>query len=113
MGGRHVVVGVPGGSRAGIDLRALMARRARLFGTVLRARGVEEKAALAREFRAGVVPGFVDGSLVPVIDRVFAVTEAADAHRRMEANENFGKIVMVWGAARHDGSAVAALAMGG
>ena len=99
VGGRHVVVGVPGGSRAGIDLRALMARRARLFGTVLRARSVEEKAALAREFGADVVPGFVDGSLVPVIDRVFAVTEAADAHRRMEANRNFGKIVMVWGVA--------------
>ena len=99
VGGRHVVVGVPGGSRAEIDLRALMARRARLFGTVLRARGVAEKAALAREFGAEVVPGFVDGSLVPVIDRVFAVTEAADAHRRMEANRNFGKIVMVWGAA--------------
>ena len=98
VGGRHVVVGVPGGSRAEIDLRALMARRARLFGTVLRARGVAEKAALAREFGAAVVPGFVDGSLVPVIDRVFAVTEAADAHRRMEANRNFGKIVMVWGA---------------
>ena len=98
VGGRHVVVGVPGGSRAEIDLRALMARRARLFGTVLRARGVAEKAALAREFGAEVVPGFVDGSLVPVIDRVFAVTEAADAHRRMEANRNFGKIVMVWGA---------------
>ena len=43
--GRHVVVGVPGGSRAEIDLRVLMARRAHLFGTVLRARGVEEKAA--------------------------------------------------------------------
>ena len=98
VGGRHVVVGVPGGSRAGIDLRALMVRRARLFGTVLRARGVAEKAALAREFGAEVVPGFVDGSLAPVIDRIFPVTEAAEAHRRMEANRNFGKIVMAWGA---------------
>ncbi|MCY4399106.1 MAG: NAD(P)H-quinone oxidoreductase [Gemmatimonadetes bacterium] len=99
VGGRHVVVGVPGGSRAEIDLRALMARRARLFGTVLRARGVVEKAALAKEFGAEVVPGFVDGLLVPVIDRIFPVTEAVDAHLRMEANENFGKIVLVWGAA--------------
>ena len=74
-------------------------RRARhLFGTVLRARGVEEKAALASDFGAEVLPGFVEGWLLPVIDRVFHVARAADAHRRMEANRNFGKIVMVWGA---------------
>ena len=98
VGGRHAVVGVPGGNRAEIDLRALMARRARLFGTVLRARGVEEKAALAKEFTEEAVQGFVDGRLLPVIDRVVHVTEAVDAHRRMGANLNFGKIVMVWDA---------------
>ena len=97
VGGRHVVVGVPGGTRAEIDLRALMARRARLFGTVLRARGVEEKAALAAGFGAEVLPGFAEARLIPVIDRVYPVSRAADAHRRMEANRNFGKIVMVWG----------------
>lgn len=97
VGGRHVVVGVPGGSRAEIDLRALMARRARLLGTVLRARDVEEKAALAAEFGAEVLPGFAEAWLLPVIDRVYHVSRAADAHRRMEANRNFGKIVMVWG----------------
>lgn len=98
VGGRHVVVGVPGGTRADIDLRALMARRTRLLGTVLRARGVEEKAELAEEFSAEVMPGFLDGRLLPVIDGVFPVERAEEAHRRMEANENFGKIVMVWGA---------------
>lgn len=96
VGGRHVVVGVPGGSRARIDLRSLMARRARLFGTVLRARGVREKADLAREFTESVLSGFVDGTLAPAIDRIFPATRAADAHRRMEANENFGKIVLEW-----------------
>ena len=64
----------------------------------MRARGVEEKAALAREFSAEVVPGFVDGRLLPVVDRIFHPKDAADAHRRMEADLNFGKIVMVWGA---------------
>lgn len=94
--GRHVVVGVPGGIRASLDLRSLMARRAHIFGTVLRARGVEEKADLAREFTASVLPGFADGALAPAMDRVFPAARAADAHRRMEANENFGKIVLVW-----------------
>ena len=96
VGGRHVVVGVPGGSRAGIDLRRLMVRRARLYGTVLRTRGVEEKAALAAEFSDAVLPGFEDGSLRPVIDRVLPAMKAADAHQRMEENRNFGKIVLTW-----------------
>ena len=96
VGGRHVVVGVPGGSRARVDLRRLMVRRARLYGTVLRARGVGEKAELAAEFCEAVLPGFGDGSLHPLIDSVFPVVKAADAHRRMEANENFGKIVLSW-----------------
>ena len=95
-GGRHVVVGVPGGSRAELDLRLLMARRARLFGTVLRARSVEEKADLARDFTEAVLPGFVDGTLQPAMDRIFPAAKAADAHRRMEANENFGKIILAW-----------------
>ena len=98
VGGRHVVVGVPGGSRAGIDLRRLMVRRARLYGTVLRARPVEEKAALAAEFAAAVLPGFAAGALQPVIDGVLPAGEAAEAHRRMERNLNFGKIVLAWGA---------------
>lgn len=96
VGGRHVVVGVPGGVRASLDLRLLMARRARILGTVLRARSVEEKAGLAREFTESVLPGFADGALEPAVDNVFPAARAADAHRRMEANRNFGKIVLVW-----------------
>lgn len=98
VGGRHVVVGVPGGNRAEIDLRRLMVRRARIFGTVLRARSVEEKAALAAEFTGAAMPGFVDGSLEAVIDRVYPAGRAADAHTRMELNRNFGKIVLAWDA---------------
>ena len=96
-GGRHVVVGVPGGARGAIDLRLLMVRRARLLGTVLRARPVAEKAELARDFEKEVLPGFVDGSLAPVVDSVFPAERAAEAHERMEANRNFGKIVLEWG----------------
>lgn len=94
--GRHVVVGVPGGIRASLDLRLLMARRARIFGTVLRARSVEEKVDLAHEFTESVLPGFAEGALEPAMDHVFPAARVADAHRRMEANENFGKIVLTW-----------------
>lgn len=93
---RQVVVGVPGGSVSEIDLRALMGRRASIRGTVLRARPLEEKAALAREFEARVVPGLEDGSLRPVIHGTFGPEDAARAHRAMERNENFGKLLIVW-----------------
>jgi len=94
--GRHVVVGVPGGARAEIDLRALMVKRGRLFGTVLRARPTHETAALARAFEADVLPGLADGSLRPVVDRILPAHDAAEAHRMMERNENFGKILLSW-----------------
>ncbi|MFQ5536125.1 MAG: NAD(P)H-quinone oxidoreductase [Gemmatimonadota bacterium] len=94
--GRHMVVGVPGGPRAVIDLRALMSARGSITGTVLRARPVEEKAELARAFRDRVLPLFDRGALEPVIDRILPAAEAADAHRALEANETFGKIVLTW-----------------
>jgi len=94
--GRHIVVGVPAGAEATISLRALMGRRASIRGTVLRARPVAEKAAVARAFERDVLPGFATGELVPVIDRVFPADAVAEAHARMEANESFGKILMEW-----------------
>jgi len=95
-GARQVVVGVPGGARTEIDLRALMVRRATIRGTVLRARPLEEKIALAREFELRVLPGFEDDSLTPVLDSTFTPDRAAEAHRAMEDNQNFGKLVIVW-----------------
>ncbi len=94
--GRHIVVGVPGGSDATISLRMLMARRASIRGTVLRARPLRQKVALALAFVEEVLPGFAAGELRPVVDRVFPAHEAADAHRYMEENRNFGKILLGW-----------------
>ena len=94
--GRHIVVGVPGGAEAVLNLRALMGRRASIRGTVLRARPLPEKIELARAFATEVLPGFGTGELDPVIDRMVPASEAAEAHARMEANENFGKILLEW-----------------
>ncbi len=94
--GRHLVVGIPGGARGAMDLGLLMRRRARMIGTVLRARSVEEKAALARAFERDVVPGFEDGSLRPIVDRVFPAEQAAAAHAYVEENRNFGKVLLGW-----------------
>ena len=94
--GRHIVVGVPGGTAAQIDLRVMMLRRVTLRGTVLRARPVEEKAILTRAFEDQLLTFFSFGEMKPVIDRVFAPDAAAEAHEVMAANENFGKLLIHW-----------------
>ena len=95
--GRHIVVGVPGGAVAQIDLRAMMLRRVTLRGTVLRARPVEEKAVLTRAFEDQLLSFFSIGELKPVIHRVFPPEDAAVAHEVMASNENFGKLLIHWG----------------
>jgi putative PIG3 family NAD(P)H quinone oxidoreductase len=94
--GRWIVVGVPSGRSARLDLRELMARRASVTGTVLRARAPEERALLAREAARRLTPLLASGALAPVVDATYAPDDAAEAHRRMEADLNFGKLVIVW-----------------
>jgi NADPH2:quinone reductase len=96
VGGRLVVIGLLGGVSAPLPLGLLLARRARVIGTVLRSRPLEEKAELAQAFTAHVLPLFADGRLVPVVDSVMPMDEVREAHRRMEKNETFGKIVLRW-----------------
>lgn len=94
--GRLVIVGVMGGSVVEADLRALMVRRATVVGTVLRARSIAEKAAVTRLFADRFLPLFDadPAGLRPIIDHVFPLAEAAEAHRVMESNRSFGKIVL-------------------
>ena len=61
---------------------------------MLRARPLEEKVALTQRFGQEVLPWFAAGVLRPVIDSRFPLDQVADAHRRMEANANVGKIVI-------------------
>ncbi len=92
--GRIVLVGLLAGAKAELDLGLVLRKRARVFGTVLRARPLEEKLAVMRTFEAQVVPLFARGKLVPVIDIVLPLDQAAQAHTRMASNEGFGKIVL-------------------
>ena len=73
---------------------ALMAKRAALIGTTLRARPIEEKIAVTQQFAAEMLPHAATGVLAPVIDSRFALEEAPAAHERMESNLNAGKIVL-------------------
>ena len=92
--GRMVIVGTMGGATVEANLGALMGKRLRVYGTVLRARPIEQKAQLTQEFAQRVLPLFARGIVRPVVDRVFALDEVAEAHRLMESNANFGKIVL-------------------
>jgi len=94
VGGTIVQVGVMGGGRTEIDLGALLPKRARLVGTVLRARPLEEKIAVTQGFGRAVLPLFASGRVRPVIDRRFGLDDIAEAHRHMEANANVGKVVI-------------------
>ena len=93
-GGTIVQVGVMGGGEASFSLGALLPKRARLIGTVLRSRPLEEKVAITRRFAREVLPGFDHGALHPVIDRRFPVEQIADAHRYVESNANVGKVLV-------------------
>jgi putative PIG3 family NAD(P)H quinone oxidoreductase len=97
MRGRMVIVGTMGGSKIEVELGALMAKRARVYGTLLRARPLEEKAALTQAFARRWLPLFASERIVPVVDRVYPLAEVGAAHEYMETNANFGKIVL-----RHD-----------
>ena len=92
--GRHSSIAAQRGARAEIPLWDLMRRRLTMTGSTLRARSVEFKSLVAREIEANVWPYVEKGELRPVIDRVFTLEQAADAHRRMEAGEHVGKIVL-------------------
>jgi putative PIG3 family NAD(P)H quinone oxidoreductase len=95
-GGRQIVVGVPSGPRGEIDLRLLMGKRALIKGTVLRARPLEEKISLAREFEHRVCPLFAARRVLPIVDRTFDSHHASKAHHVMAENKNFGKILLLW-----------------
>jgi len=95
-GGRLVLVGMLGGATAEFPMGLLLAKRATVIGTVLRSRPLEEKAALTQSFARDMLNKFVSGALKPVIDTVMPMTEIREAHKRMESNTTFGKIILRW-----------------
>ncbi len=92
--GRHVSIAVQRGAAATVPLFEIMRRRLTLTGSTLRARDTAFKSLVADELVRTVWPHVEAGKLKPAIDRVFPLSQAADAHRRMEAGDHVGKIVL-------------------
>ena len=94
--GRMIIVGLTAGRSAQLDMGLVLNKRLTIVGTALRSRSLEEKAALTRDFEREVMPLVTAGRLRPVLDRSFPMPEVAEAHRVMEANAHFGKLVLAW-----------------
>jgi NADPH2:quinone reductase len=92
--GRLVIIGVISGIKAELNLALMMVKRQQIIGSVIRSRPVAEKAAIVAEFAGRALPRFADGTIAPIIEKVFPLAEAAQAHRMMEASRHFGKIVL-------------------
>ncbi|MBK5535280.1 NAD(P)H-quinone oxidoreductase [Pseudomonas sp. TH08] len=95
MDGRVVMLGFLGGARANdVDLLAILGKRAVVTGSLLRARTSAEKSAIADQLREHVWPLLNAGRCLPMIDKVYALSDVAQAHAHMEAGDHIGKIVL-------------------
>jgi putative PIG3 family NAD(P)H quinone oxidoreductase len=93
--GRLVVIGMQGGVKAELDLGLLMSRRAAVIATSLRARPVEEKAAIIASVREHVWPLIGSGAIRPIIHDRLPLDQAADGHRLMAQSSHIGKILLL------------------
>ncbi|WP_121116015.1 NAD(P)H-quinone oxidoreductase [Croceibacterium ferulae] len=92
--GRLVTIATLGGAKAEVNMAGVMMKRHTLTGSTLRARPAAFKAALAADLLQHAWPLVMDGALRPVMDESFQLADAAEAHRRMEAGDHVGKIVL-------------------
>src|SRR5215212_2661014 len=92
--GRIILIGGVAGGKADVDLYQILGKRLHVIGTVLRARSLTEKIEITTAFGREVVPLLQKGTIQPVIDSVFPLEQIQDAHRRLESNETFGKVVL-------------------
>lgn len=92
--GRLVFISMLSGGQTQINLGALMGKRLRLIGSVLRSRALAEKLEIKQRFMANFWPLLEEGKIQPVIDSVYPITQANEAQQRMVDNLNIGKIVL-------------------
>lgn len=92
--GRIMLVGLTSGARTQFDLGVALAKRLKITGTVLRSRTTEEKSAAIRAFSNDHLEHVANGKLKPIVDNVFPAAEVAEAHKYLESNLSFGKVIL-------------------
>ena len=88
------MIGVGAGPQIELNLHALMVKRARIHGSVLRARSLEDKAAAARLVEKAVLPGFASGDLSVPVAASYPLDDVGDAYERFKSGGKLGKIVL-------------------
>jgi NADPH:quinone reductase-like Zn-dependent oxidoreductase len=92
-----VVIGLQGGVRGELNLGMLLAKRARVIGTTLRARPLAQKAQIVAQVRENLWPMVADGRVRPVVHTVLPITRVADAHDLVQSSRHIGKVALTVG----------------
>ncbi|WP_206504717.1 NAD(P)H-quinone oxidoreductase [Streptomyces chrestomyceticus] len=92
--GRLAIIGLQGGAKGELHLGALLTKRAAVTATSLRGRPLAEKASIVAAVREHVWPLIENGRVKPIVDRTLPITEAAEAHRVVDASGHVGKVVL-------------------
>jgi len=92
--GRLVIIGMQGGTRAELDINKLLRKRGAVIATSLRARPVEEKAAICAAVTEHVWPLVAEGRIRTTVGESFALADVAAAHRLMDEGRHSGKILL-------------------
>jgi NADPH:quinone reductase-like Zn-dependent oxidoreductase len=96
-GGRLVLIGLMRGNKSEIDLLPVLRKHLKIMGSTLRSRSEAEKGEIVRAFVNMNAPALEQARLRPPIYQVLPASEAAAAHRMMQASEHFGKIILKFG----------------
>ena len=94
VGGRLVVIGLQGGTKATLDLGRLLSIRGSVLATTLRSRPAEQKASICRRTEEAIWPSVNAGAIVPAPQTRFTLQDVVEAHRHLESGDNLGKIVL-------------------
>ncbi|MCZ4094877.1 NAD(P)H-quinone oxidoreductase [Streptomyces sp. SID13666] len=94
VNGRLVIIGLQGGVKGELNLATMLVKRVAVVATSLRGRPLGEKAAIVAAVREHVWPLLEAGTVRPVVDRTIPITDAAEAHRVVEASAHIGKVVL-------------------
>ena len=92
--GRLVMIGLMGGAKTSINLGLLMMKRLRVIGSTLRAQPIAKKTEIMNNLKENVWPSLESGDIKPIIDTVIPIEEVDKAHKLMESNQTFGKVIL-------------------